>query len=101
MQTISTCTIIRWVRIHLGGIKMSTLKETLDRLVRLPKFRAGRPASDDEISKLENDLHVRLPGQYVEFLRRFGWIRWFGNEVFGLSANSRGEDPAQSATSDG
>jgi hypothetical protein len=63
---------------------MADLHHTFDRLTTLPKFQADRPAEEPEIRRIEAELGVALPQQYVEFLRRFGHARWFGQIIFGI-----------------
>ena len=63
---------------------MADLRQTLDRLRTLPMFEADRPATAQEIKRIETELNVILPEQYVEFLHRFGYAGWFGNEILGI-----------------
>lgn len=72
---------------------MPTLEETFTRLTTLDMFEAGSPASMEEIRRVEAELGLALPAQYVGFLKRFGSARSFGWQVFGtrpiLTAASR------------
>jgi hypothetical protein len=63
---------------------MDSLDETFDRLTHLPRFKFERESSDNEVAAIETELNVRLPPQYVRFIKRFGCARWFANEVFGI-----------------
>ena len=63
---------------------MSQLQQTLDRLRDLPMFNAERPATKQEILRIESELGVVLPAQYVEFLQRHGYAGWFGHEILGI-----------------
>ena len=63
---------------------MPMLSESFDRLSTLPMFRSERPATDEEISRIEAELNVTLPAEYVQFLKRFGYAAWFGREIFGI-----------------
>lgn len=42
-------------------------------------------ASSDEINRIENDLNVKLPNDYKLFLKTFGYVWWFGIELYGIS----------------
>ena len=79
---------------------MAEFQETLNRLTTLPMFEAERPATPDEIKLIENELGVILPKQYVEFLERFGYAGWFGNEVFGIRPIDRLTGQASTVTAD-
>jgi hypothetical protein len=46
-------------------------------------FEAGQPASEEEIGRIQAELGVVLPEQYVAFLRQFGSTRSFGWQIFG------------------
>jgi antitoxin YobK len=63
---------------------MATLQETFERLTTLPKFRADRPATDEEIRRIQTELNLRLPDEYLQFLKRFGYVHWFGHEIYGI-----------------
>lgn len=63
---------------------MVDLEQTFKRLVTLPKFRADRPAADDEITRIQAELNLRLPDEYLQFLKRFGYAHWFGHEIYGI-----------------
>lgn len=63
---------------------MSTIDETLERLTTLPKFRADRPATDEDVARIQTELNLRLPDEYVQFLKRFGYVHWFGHEIYGI-----------------
>lgn len=78
------CTSFPEVTIHSGRIDMAELQQTLDRLTTLPMFEAEGPATAEEIKQIETELCVTLPEQYVEFLKRFGYVGWFGNEILGI-----------------
>ena len=60
------------------------IDEVLKRLPQLKKFRAGVPATDVDVASVESTLAVRLPADYVAFLRTFGFVRWFGHCVYGI-----------------
>ena len=81
---LRACTFIRRVTIHSERTRMASLKDTLNRLATLPKFRSARPATDAEIDAIQRELNVRLPDQYLQFLRAFGYAHWFGHEIFGI-----------------
>ena len=59
---------------HLERIDMATLEESFVRLTTLPKFRADRPATDEEIRRIQTELSLRLPDEYLQFLEAF-WLR--------------------------
>jgi len=63
---------------------MSSLDEIFARLSGLPKFRSDRAATDGEIRRIETELNLRLPDEYLQFLRRFGYVHWFGHEIYGI-----------------
>lgn len=67
-----------------GKIEMATLQETFARLTALPKFRADRPATDEEIKLIQTELNLHLPDEYLQFLKRFGYVHWFGHETYGI-----------------
>lgn len=62
-------------------------KETL--MVELSKKKdyedLGRGATDEEIRNVEGSLGVKLPKEYVDFLKRCGFVFWFGNSIFGVA----------------
>lgn len=51
----------------------------------------GRGATSDEIVKIESELQIALPDSYSEFLGKVGFVRWFGNEVFGVSGSEQND----------
>ena len=61
--------------------------DVLGRLPALKKFSAGSPATDAEIADIERQLGVRLPAQYIDLLRQFGFVWWFGHAVYGIHRN--------------
>ena len=63
---------------------MSELQHTFERLIRVPMFKAERPATKEEIRHIEADLGVVLPEQYKEFLSRFGYVGGFGQQILGI-----------------
>lgn len=63
---------------------MAELQQTFERLMTLPKFRADRPATDDEITRIQTELNLRLPDEYLQFLKRFGYVHWFDHEIYGI-----------------
>ena len=69
---------------------MAELRETFARLSSLDTFEAGVPASSEEIDRIQAELGLVLPDQYVDFLRQFGSIRSFGWQVYGTRPPSRG-----------
>jgi hypothetical protein len=79
----------------VGIFAMRDLTDTFARLSALPMFEAEPPATQDQISAIESQLGVRLPEQYVAFLRRYGYAGWFGYEVLGV----RPIDPTTGAPS--
>ena len=79
---------------------MSELQWTLDRLMTLPMFVAERPATPDEIGRIQTELRVTLPPQYVEFLQRFGYVGWFGHEILGIRPIDRATGAPSTVTSD-
>jgi SMI1/KNR4 family protein SUKH-1 len=79
---------------------MADLQKILNRLTTLPKFQAERPADKDEIQRIEAELGVVLPQQYVEFLQRFGYARWFGQIIYGIRPTDRATGRASTVISD-
>ena len=79
---------------------MADLKDTFDRLTTLPMFEAERPATVEEIHRIEEELRVSLPSQFAEFLERFGYAGWFGNEILGIRPIDRVTGRRSTVTSD-
>lgn len=50
-------------------------------------FEEGKPASSEDIQKIEKELNVFFPSLYKEILLKFGYIAWNGGEIFGFSAD--------------
>lgn len=48
-------------------------------------FACGVPQSEEEIDNLENALNVRFPVEYKVFLRKYGYMSWLGDEIYGPS----------------
>ena len=44
-----------------------------------------REVSDKEILQLEQLLRVKLPDEYKDFLKRFGYLFWFGISILGIA----------------
>lgn len=61
--------------------------DLLERLPSLKKFRSGSPVAEATIVEIERQLGVRLPVDYVDLLRKFGFVRWFGHAVYGVHRN--------------
>jgi SMI1-KNR4 cell-wall len=55
----------------------------------------GRGAQLDEVEEIENQLRITLPNSYRELVENVGFVRWFGNEVFGVSGNEQNETVAR------
>jgi hypothetical protein len=72
------------------------LDELLDRISKFPRFTAGTGASKNEIAAAAQALGIRFPGQYAEFLARFGWAWWPGGGLYGIqnaaALNEQGHD---------
>ncbi|MBI1891223.1 MAG: SMI1/KNR4 family protein [Burkholderiales bacterium] len=47
----------------------------------------GRGATDGEIAAAEKALGVVFPDTYVRFLKRSGFVSWFGVTLYGITAN--------------
>jgi hypothetical protein len=60
------------------------IEDVLDRLTKLKRFKCGSPATGVEIAELERRLGIQLPVDYVKLLRKFGFVRWFGQAIFGI-----------------
>ena len=61
-----------------------SLDELYEVLKRKRGFRAGDPASPLEIEQIERGLGITLVEEYKDFLRRFGYARWFGHAIYGV-----------------
>lgn len=49
------------------------------------EFECGLPQSESQIQDLETSLNVKFPEVYKEFLRRYGYMSWFGGGIYGQS----------------
>jgi hypothetical protein len=63
---------------------MRQTDQLLDEISRLPHFRCGAGATPEEVRNVESALGVVLPEDYRKFLRKFGYARWLGTQVFGV-----------------
>lgn len=55
----------------------------------------GRRAQIDEVKKIENQLLITLPSSYRELVEGVGFVRWFGNELFGVSGDEQNDTVAR------
>jgi hypothetical protein len=62
---------------------MADINKLLDALPRMRKFRSAAPATQRHVEEMEKQLGVKLDPAYAALLRRFGYVGWFGNSVFG------------------
>lgn len=60
------------------------LDSLLDRIKTLEDCDFGQGAAEAEIDEAEKSLGIKLPEEYVDFLRRVGWVSVGGLELFGL-----------------
>jgi len=63
-----------------------TFDQLRDRLYRYASLEHADGASVDEIAQVERRLKISLPGDYVSFLREFGWIGLEGMELYGVGS---------------
>lgn len=48
-------------------------------------FECGWPQTDKQIHTLEDSLKIKFPEEYKELLKNYGYISFFGTEIFGPS----------------
>lgn len=72
-----------------------SLPELFAQMEKLEMFERGTAAPEDQIRAAEQQLNVRFPAPYREFLARYGWASWFGRSTYGLTLpgeKKRGHD---------
>lgn len=63
--------------------------DIFNRLRNLPDFQCGTPVDDHLIDEYESKLNVKFPEAYRVFLRMFGYVKWSGQKILGISENLR------------
>lgn len=48
-------------------------------------FQCGEPQDEKQIQELETKLNMKFQRSYKEFLKKYGYISWFGGGIYGLS----------------
>lgn len=50
-------------------------------------YVCGEPQSEKEIQNLEFKLNIKFPSEYRFFLQKYGYMSWFGGEIYGPSSD--------------
>lgn len=62
---------------------MKKIDKCLDRLAEKEGFECHGQLSDESISKMESKLEISFPKEYKAFLKRYGYVQWFGHTIYG------------------
>lgn len=58
---------------------------TMNKLQAKKGFECYGPLSEEKIIEMEKKLEIYFPENYKEFLRRYGYVEWFGHAIYGYS----------------
>tara|TARA_R110002072_G_scaffold33030_9_gene100276 strand:+ start:27705 stop:28145 length:441 start_codon:yes stop_codon:yes gene_type:complete len=61
------------------------LENTLDKFKEKPGFECYGSLNESEIKGMESALGVSFPEAYKVFLRKYGYVEWFGHTIYGFS----------------
>ncbi|GLS25731.1 SMI1/KNR4 family protein [Marinibactrum halimedae] len=64
---------------------MNNLNEILDKFKGKEGFECSGQLSDESIHIMESELGISFPKQYKIFLKKYGYIEWFGHTIYGYA----------------
>lgn len=67
------------------GFTVSDVEAILYAFREKEGFESYGHVSNELIHDMESALNISFPVQYKSFLKKFGYIEWFGHAIFGYS----------------
>lgn len=64
---------------------MNNLDAALDKLKEKEGFECHGQLNDESIQQMERELGISFPDQYKMFLKKYGYVEWFGHTIYGYS----------------
>lgn len=64
---------------------MKNLVETIDKFKEKEGFECHGQLNDDSIHEMESELEISFPEPYKLFLKKYGYVEWFGHTIYGYS----------------
>ncbi|EGQ8156420.1 hypothetical protein GTP20_22655 [Vibrio alginolyticus] len=66
-------------------LNMRSLDVMLDQFTEKEGFECFGELNDVSIHEMENQLGLSFPEPYKVFLRKYGYVEWFGHTIYGYS----------------
>ena len=64
---------------------MNNLDTTLDKFKEKEGFECYGQLNDETINEMEKELGICFPDSYQVFLKKYGYIEWFGHTIYGYA----------------
>lgn len=64
---------------------MNNLDVILDKFKEKEGFECHGKLSDESIHEMESELEISFPELYKVFLKKYGYVEWFGHTIYGYS----------------
>ena len=66
---------------------MNNLDEIIEKFKNKEGFECHGQLNEEIVDEMECKLEITFPEQYKAFLRKYGYIEWYGHAVFGYSTD--------------